>query len=116
MFHWNLVRISAKHRQAETKIHQHIKRLLLHEPIQYIMQKTWFYGMELYVDKHVLIPRPETEELVDWIVKDVKVSGRDVFQKGHLEADATTELKNFRYRHRLWLIAAYACTKEPNAY
>ena len=93
----NTERMLSKNRevtaQEETKIHQHIKRLLLHEPIQYIMQKTWFYGMELYIDKHVLIPRPETEELVDWIVKDVKVSGRDVFQKGHLEADATTELK-----------------------
>ncbi len=70
-----------------------IERLSAHEPIQYIMNKAWFYGMELYVDKHVLIPRPETEELVDWIVKDVKASGLQVFEKKPGEADETTRLK-----------------------
>lgn len=75
------------------KIQQYIQRLLRHEPIQYVMQKTWFYGMELYVDKAVLIPRPETEELVDWIVKDVKVSNKTVFSNNVLQADETTRLK-----------------------
>lgn len=79
--------------EQEKKIHQHIQRLLTHEPIQYIMQKAWFYGMDLYVDKNVLIPRPETEELVDWIVRDVKASGKDVFQKAATDADATRQLK-----------------------
>ena len=51
------------------------------------------YGMELYVDKSVLIPRPETEELVDWIVKDIKASGKDVFQKAATDADVTKQLK-----------------------
>ena len=49
--------------------------------------------MELYVDKDVLIPRPETEELVDWIIKDVKASGKNVFTKKPGDADETTELK-----------------------
>ena len=75
------------------KIHQHIQRLLKHEPIQYIMQKTWFYGMELYVDKNVLIPRPETEELVDWIVKDVQAAGLNVIDKSPTDADVTREFK-----------------------
>ncbi|MGZ5221244.1 MAG: peptide chain release factor N(5)-glutamine methyltransferase [Chitinophagaceae bacterium] len=79
--------------EQQTKILAHIKRLLNHEPIQYIMQKTWFYGMELYLDKAVLIPRPETEELVDWIVKDIKASGRDVFHRAANEADVTKLLK-----------------------
>ncbi|HVF98164.1 MAG TPA: peptide chain release factor N(5)-glutamine methyltransferase [Flavisolibacter sp.] len=79
--------------EAEKKIARYISRLLLHEPVQYILQKAPFYGMELYVDKSVLIPRPETEELVDWIVKDVKASGKDVFQKDDATADKTTELK-----------------------
>lgn len=70
-----------------------IARLTGHEPIQYIMNKSWFYGMELYVNKDVLIPRPETEELVDWIIKDVKASGKNVFTKKPGDADETTELK-----------------------
>ena len=79
--------------EQQKKILHHIQRLLQHEPIQYIMQKTWFYGMELYVDNNVLIPRPETEELVDWVVKDIKASGKDVFQKTANEADVTKQLK-----------------------
>jgi len=49
-----------------------IKKLKQEIPIQYIMGKTEFYGLPFYVDKNVLIPRPETEELVDWILKNTK--------------------------------------------
>ncbi len=41
-------------------------------PIQYIVGETTFYGLMFEVDKNVLIPRPETEELVEWIVKNHK--------------------------------------------
>ena len=54
----------------ESLLSQVIQRLLQHEPIQYIINEAWFAGMIFYVDKNVLIPRPETEELIDWIVKD----------------------------------------------
>jgi len=46
-------------------------QLLKHKPVQYVLHETWFAGMKLYVDENVLIPRPETEELVEWIVKTV---------------------------------------------
>lgn len=73
-----------------TEIHH---RLLHNEPVQYTLGEVYFYGLKLVVDKHVLIPRPETEELVDWIIKDIKACGKDVFQRGAFEADETTQLK-----------------------
>lgn len=39
-------------------------------PLQYVLHEAWFYGQALYVDERVLIPRPETEELVHWMLQD----------------------------------------------
>ena len=47
-----------------------VDRLKNMEPIQYILSETKFYGLSFYTKKGILIPRPETEELVDWIIKD----------------------------------------------
>lgn len=51
------------------KIEEIIQRLKTYEPIQYILGETEFYGLNLKVTSSVLIPRPETEELVQWIVE-----------------------------------------------
>ena len=50
------------------KIESIVLRLKDYEPIQYILGETEFYGLKLIVNPSVLIPRPETEELVDWVV------------------------------------------------
>lgn len=49
-----------------------LKRLLKNEPFQYILGDVEFYGLELNCDPRALIPRPETEELVDWILDTVE--------------------------------------------
>ena len=54
-----------------------VKRLLTHEPIQYVTGTSWFYGMQFKVNWNVLIPRPETEELVQKAVE----FGKNYFQR-----------------------------------
>lgn len=59
--------------QAEEKqLQQYANRLLQHEPVQYVLNQAWFGNLKLYVDNNVLIPRPETEELVEWIIANCK--------------------------------------------
>lgn len=58
--------------EQEKLLEQMQLALLRHEPLQYVLKEAWFYKRPFYVDKNVLIPRPETEELVEWILTDMK--------------------------------------------
>lgn len=60
-------RISNSKKEEITSI---LERLKNDEPIQYIIGKTNFFGFEFLINENVLIPRPETEELVEWCLQD----------------------------------------------
>lgn len=59
--------------QAE-KLEVIINRLRTNEPLQYILGNCYFCGLDFHVEPGVLIPRPETAELVEWIISDRKSS------------------------------------------
>ena len=58
----------------EIQFREILSKLEEGKPIQYILGYSWFYGMKLLVNKNVLIPRRETEELVEWIIRDGALS------------------------------------------
>ena len=57
-------------------------RLQNHEPVQYVLGETEFYGIKFFVNDSVLIPRPETEELIEWILNDNKRSNLKIIDIG----------------------------------
>jgi release factor glutamine methyltransferase len=54
---------------------QYLDDLLKQRPVQYVLHEAWFGGLPFFVDERVLIPRPETEELVDWLMQDENKEG-----------------------------------------
>lgn len=65
-----------------SEVNDILARLKLYEPLQYIIGETWFCGYRFKVTPAVLIPRPETAELIDWIVTDNKRDGAHVLDVG----------------------------------
>jgi release factor glutamine methyltransferase len=81
--------------EIETKILEQLQKVVVQlkkqRPIQYILRKTEFYGLPFLVNEHVLIPRPETEELVEWILLEVgKVQS---FKGTKVQSDALSEVE-----------------------
>lgn len=63
-------------------IYKAAKRIAEHEPLQYVLGSAYFFGMDLHVNSSVLIPRPETEELVRWILETIKPNNHAVIDIG----------------------------------
>ena len=68
--------------QIQNKLEEAIVRLLTFEPLQYVLGETEFYGYTFKVNSSVLIPRPETEELVDMVVKEWKNKAPSILDIG----------------------------------
>ncbi|MCE1198604.1 MAG: peptide chain release factor N(5)-glutamine methyltransferase [Marinilabiliales bacterium] len=64
------------------EIEEIMRRLSMHEPIQYVLGETYFMGFRMIVSPAVLIPRQETEELVQWIVEEEKSSCQRLLDMG----------------------------------
>ncbi len=67
----------------EDLLQKYLSELLQNRPVQYVLGESWFGGLRFFANEHVLIPRPETEELADWLVRDTKrSSGLSVLDVG----------------------------------
>ncbi len=70
-----LVHTPSLNEEQEEELRKNIERLKKNEPLQYVLGETIFYGRRFKCDQRALIPRPETEELTDWIINDVSNDG-----------------------------------------
>ncbi|WP_214826107.1 peptide chain release factor N(5)-glutamine methyltransferase [Exiguobacterium algae] len=79
-----LVRLSEELPEASESVFQEgVKRLLQGEPVQHLIGRAPFYGRSFEVNRDVLIPRPETEELIEWVLDQVQgIEADDIVDVG----------------------------------
>lgn len=93
---------------AQADYERFAAELLAGRPVQYVLGECWFCGMKFFVDEQVLIPRPETEELVEWVISEV--SGGTLLDVGTGSGCIAISLAR-----RLPAAAVYACDVSPGA-
>ena len=79
-------------------------RLVLGEPIQYVVKEAHFYGLKYEVDSSVLIPRPETEELVDLILKENEIENISLIDLGTGSGCIPVSIKKNRDNWKVWAL------------
>lgn len=77
-----LAKEGSLNKEEFAEIMEIVTRLKNHEPIQYILGETEFYGLPFYSLPGTLIPRPETEELVQWIIQENQLSAPTILDIG----------------------------------
>ncbi len=93
------------------KFKEYILRRLKNEPVQYILNEAFFRNLKLYIDGSALIPRPETELLVDKLLMTLKENKGDILStnktinildigtgSGNIALSIASEIKNFLFR------------------
>ncbi|MCO6478737.1 MAG: peptide chain release factor N(5)-glutamine methyltransferase [Phaeodactylibacter sp.] len=90
--------------EQQTRLLAITTRLLAHEPVQYIIGMADFYGLRLKVDPHVLIPRPETEELVLWMLETLERMPLKVLDIGTGSGCIPVALKKERPEWEAWAV------------
>lgn len=101
--------LSALQQEKYTRI---CTELLSGRPIQYILGEAWFAGMEFKVNEHTLIPRPETEELIEWIKSEAHPEPQSVIDIGTGTGCIAITLKK---EFPLWNLSAIDVSEEALA-
>ncbi|HEY4208191.1 MAG TPA: peptide chain release factor N(5)-glutamine methyltransferase [Puia sp.] len=97
--------------------HQYIFGLTKHQPVQYVLRESWFCGMKFYVDHHVLIPRPETEELVEWVAVESadRTNGFSATPLSILDVGTGSGCIAISLKKKLPAALVHACDISPDA-
>lgn len=96
--------------------YQEIKqRLVKHEPLQYVLGEADFYGLRFKTDKRALIPRPETEEIVHLIIKDIRKIDEQGTDLRLLDVGAGTGCIPLTIKHHIRELTVHAMDVSPGA-
>ena len=69
-------------REQELLFERYLSDLLIGRPVQYVLQEAWFGAYPFFVNENVLVPRPETEELADWLLQEYPQANLSVLDIG----------------------------------
>jgi release factor glutamine methyltransferase len=97
------------------QLKKYTDELLDHRPVQYVLHESWFCGLKFYVDEQVLIPRPETEELVEWVAAEAQAAaaqtpaGRQTPSRVILDVGTGSGCIAISLKKKLEAMDVYAC-------